>query len=259
MKKLLAFAIFICSLSFTSTANAIDLPAPPTLLRVEWTKTMIDFYSYEDGFKIHFDYVAEGTDYLLFTSCNDIAWSHKVNVSYWNKLSPKYASWYSPLTKSQLFSPAKSGGCYRLQAGNSFGLSSHAEIEVPYTPVSKRDFLWSLYKQTDILAPHMDIENFCMKSGKYWACERTLYAYPNGPYSQKSINGQLLYYKTQNDFYYGDYWTPEGMMGKPVVASKKTNKTTTRIGAICLDGWRSFATGSGACSWHGGVLYWLYK
>lgn len=31
-----------------------------------------------------------------------------------------------------------------------------------------------------------------------------------------------------------------------------------RIGAICRDGSRSFATGRGACSHHGGVAYWLY-
>lgn len=30
-----------------------------------------------------------------------------------------------------------------------------------------------------------------------------------------------------------------------------------RSGAICKDGWRSNATGRGACSHHGGVLYWL--
>jgi hypothetical protein len=31
-----------------------------------------------------------------------------------------------------------------------------------------------------------------------------------------------------------------------------------RIGARCRDGWRSDATGSGACSWHRGVAEWLY-
>jgi hypothetical protein len=31
-----------------------------------------------------------------------------------------------------------------------------------------------------------------------------------------------------------------------------------RIGARCRDGWRSDATGRGACSWHGGVAEWLY-
>lgn len=32
-----------------------------------------------------------------------------------------------------------------------------------------------------------------------------------------------------------------------------------RIGAVCNDGTRSSATGSGACSHHGGVAYWLYE
>ena len=32
----------------------------------------------------------------------------------------------------------------------------------------------------------------------------------------------------------------------------------SRVGAICRDGRRSYATGRGACSHHGGVSYWLY-
>lgn len=32
-----------------------------------------------------------------------------------------------------------------------------------------------------------------------------------------------------------------------------------RTGAICLDGWRSSATGSGACSHHGGVSHWTTR
>ncbi len=32
-----------------------------------------------------------------------------------------------------------------------------------------------------------------------------------------------------------------------------------RVGAICCDGSRSYATGRGACSHHGGVCQWLYK
>jgi hypothetical protein len=31
-----------------------------------------------------------------------------------------------------------------------------------------------------------------------------------------------------------------------------------RTGARCRDGWHSDVTGSGACSWHGGVAEWLY-
>lgn len=43
------------------------------------------------------------------------------------------------------------------------------------------------------------------------------------------------------------------------VTEMKTVETgrSYRIGAICRDGWRSYATGRGACSWHGGVDYWL--
>jgi hypothetical protein len=33
----------------------------------------------------------------------------------------------------------------------------------------------------------------------------------------------------------------------------------SRIGAICNDGWRSHATGRGACSHHHGVERWLYE
>jgi hypothetical protein len=35
--------------------------------------------------------------------------------------------------------------------------------------------------------------------------------------------------------------------------------TRYRIGAICVDGWISSATGSGACSSHGGVACWRYS
>ncbi|MEI6091658.1 MAG: hypothetical protein WCR42_14475 [bacterium] len=35
------------------------------------------------------------------------------------------------------------------------------------------------------------------------------------------------------------------------------SKSSYRIGAICMDGWRSNATGRGACSHHGGVSQWL--
>ena len=46
--------------------------------------------------------------------------------------------------------------------------------------------------------------------------------------------------------------------------SKKNNlhkqvSSSYRIGAICSDGTRSYATGRGACSHHGGVAYWLYS
>jgi hypothetical protein len=36
------------------------------------------------------------------------------------------------------------------------------------------------------------------------------------------------------------------------------NSTARRVGAICNDGTKSSATGSGACSSHGGVRVWIY-
>lgn len=41
------------------------------------------------------------------------------------------------------------------------------------------------------------------------------------------------------------------------VYNNSPNTNSYRSGAICKDGWRSNATGRGACSHHGGVLYWL--
>jgi len=35
--------------------------------------------------------------------------------------------------------------------------------------------------------------------------------------------------------------------------------TRKRAGARCWDGWESGATGRGACSHHGGVMYWRYE
>lgn len=41
--------------------------------------------------------------------------------------------------------------------------------------------------------------------------------------------------------------------------SLQSCQSKKRVGAVCDDGWHSTATGSGACSHHGGVDYWLYE
>lgn len=41
--------------------------------------------------------------------------------------------------------------------------------------------------------------------------------------------------------------------------AKEVRVGSSRRGAVCADGWRSRATGSGACSHHGGVAYWTYE
>jgi len=46
----------------------------------------------------------------------------------------------------------------------------------------------------------------------------------------------------------------------PAYKQKKETQTyKVRVGAICCDGSRSYATGRGACSHHGGVCKWLYQ
>jgi hypothetical protein len=40
---------------------------------------------------------------------------------------------------------------------------------------------------------------------------------------------------------------------------KETQAYQVRTGATCCDGSRSYATGRGACSHHGGVCQWLYQ
>ena len=55
------------------------------------------------------------------------------------------------------------------------------------------------------------------------------------------------------------YWTsPPRAQVTRCYAPRQTSQSNRRTGAVCNDGWRSSATGSGACSWHGGVAYWTY-
>ncbi len=45
----------------------------------------------------------------------------------------------------------------------------------------------------------------------------------------------------------------------PTITAIGTGVVRYRVGAVCYDGWQSSATGSGACSHHGGVAHWLYN
>ncbi|MGB8644450.1 MAG: SH3 domain-containing protein [Anaerolineae bacterium] len=46
----------------------------------------------------------------------------------------------------------------------------------------------------------------------------------------------------------------------PIIAAQPTQPhVAVRVGAVCNDGTTSTATGSGACSHHKGVAYWLYR
>lgn len=60
---------------------------------------------------------------------------------------------------------------------------------------------------------------------------------------------------SSNTSYY--FSTPKAAP-KPKTKKVKVKQTTFyRTGAICRDGWKSSATGAGACSHHGGVYKWL--
>ncbi|HKB45746.1 MAG TPA: hypothetical protein VKC90_15215, partial [Chitinophagaceae bacterium] len=55
-------------------------------------------------------------------------------------------------------------------------------------------------------------------------------------------------------------WEPTPTKTTPAYTPKKESQTYgVRVGAICCDGSRSYATGRGACSHHGGVCKWLYQ
>ena len=67
--------------------------------------------------------------------------------------------------------------------------------------------------------------------------------------------------KQLRDFLYSYYWIPkpvESPNGTTTTADENVEDTRVRTGAVCVDGTRSSATGSGACSSHGGVDYWIY-
>ena len=58
-----------------------------------------------------------------------------------------------------------------------------------------------------------------------------------------------------------EYVLPAPAPGLPSGQSRSSESVQPafRIGARCADGWRSEATGRGACSWHGGVSCWRYS
>jgi outer membrane murein-binding lipoprotein Lpp len=68
-------------------------------------------------------------------------------------------------------------------------------------------------------------------------------SYPNDNYqSNNNRNNKNSYNYSSNKYY-----------------NNRTTNYSNRVGAICCDGTRSYATGRGACSHHGGVCQWLYE
>lgn len=83
--------------------------------------------------------------------------------------------------------------------------------------------------------------------------------YPKGKYYKQAKNLIQQYQKKASRSNYNSAATNK-KAGRATVGKTKSNYGTsgTRVGAICCDGTRSYATGRGACSHHGGVCEWLY-
>jgi len=85
--------------------------------------------------------------------------------------------------------------------------------------------------------------------------------YPKGRYVARArkLIQQFQSSEKQNADYY--VVKPRNLKKSNTAKSKVKRNITTgaRVGAICCDGTRSYATGRGACSHHGGVCEWLYQ
>jgi hypothetical protein len=90
----------------------------------------------------------------------------------------------------------------------------------------------------------------------------TIAAMPNGPakyYAEEQLAQQILADKRRQQ-QQAEGVVMAGLAGLAAgAAAPYYPYYDYRIGAICADGWQSSATSSGACSWHGGVMCWLYS
>lgn len=82
----------------------------------------------------------------------------------------------------------------------------------------------------------------------------------------ETSNVNSFSYQTQNensDFSneneeYNEYYANDDYIVNEIRESESAIELI-RVGAVCNDGTSSSATGSGACSHHGGVSYWIYE
>lgn len=81
--------------------------------------------------------------------------------------------------------------------------------------------------------------------------------------NNKSSNNSNYYnsYKTQQNYYPAYDSNSQSNYESDNEYDDYENSTVgkVRVGAICNDGTRSYSTGSGTCSHHGGVNYWIYE
>ena len=96
--------------------------------------------------------------------------------------------------------------------------------------------------------------------------QKTLYyevTYTDGKETSRTLKSEIVDMQPTHEItLLGTYTPPAASAPAPRSSPSSTppaqSPSGTRTGAICKDGWRSTATGRGACSHHGGVATWLY-
>lgn len=113
------------------------------------------------------------------------------------------------------------------------------------------------------IAPKAEEQSFSVatKSNDIALLKTYINDYPKGKYLSRA-NKIIRQYQRSDP---GNTASGESISKSTGVAKKPVRKTThyesstIRVGALCCDGTRSYATGRGACSHHGGVCEWLYQ
>jgi hypothetical protein len=134
--------------------------------------------------------------------------------------------------------------------------------------------LYSGPEQQKLTIPNNQTENIWLKSGSYrvvavvdasnvskYAGEEEL----DGEYSSSyHISSTYSYSNYSNNKHFrsnsASNYNGESASEAPAYRPQSDHPVyKSRVGAVCCDGTRSYATGQGACSHHRGVCQWLYK
>jgi hypothetical protein len=115
---------------------------------------------------------------------------------------------------------------------------------------NQAEFLKSENQRLNELLQNEEYLSKILNEKKFYTYKQTGFT---GEISFKDILGYKLVKGLLIDGEERGLWVYEKYNGE----KEKYNWISERVGAICYDGHRSYATGRGACSHHGGVSYWL--
>lgn len=102
-------------------------------------------------------------------------------------------------------------------------------------------------------------ENENTKNDFYSTKNSSNYKSSNNSNYYNSYKTQQNYYPTYNSNSQSDYTSEYEYVEYDDYEYENSDEGKVRVGAICNDGTRSYSTGSGTCSHHGGVAYWIYE